>query len=162
LLARILLTPLPIHVGSRVRVYILRLAGFQIGSGCVMWGTPTITGGRDLYRKLTIGQGCWLNVECFFDLGAPISIGDRVAIGHQVMILTTSHEIGPYGQRAAALEARPVCIGTGAWLGARCTILPGVTIGAGAIIAAGAVVSRDVPANTMVAGIPARVIKSLP
>lgn len=81
---------------------------------------------------------------------------------HQVLILTTSHEIGPQGQRAAALEARPVCIGSGAWLGARCTILPGVTIGAGAIIAAGAVVSRDVPANTMVAGIPARVIKSLP
>jgi maltose O-acetyltransferase len=162
LLARMLLTPLPIHVGSRVRVYILRLAGFQIGPGCVMWGTPTITGDGDLYRKLTIGQGCWFNVECFFDLGAPISIGDHVAIGHQVMILTTSHEIGSPGQRAAALEARPVTIKTGAWLGARCTILPGVTVGAGAIVAAGAVVSRDVPSNTMVVGIPARVIKSLP
>jgi maltose O-acetyltransferase len=156
-----LLTPLPIHVGSRVRVYILRLAGFQIGTGCVMWGTPTITGDGDLYRKLTIGQGCWFNVECFFDLGAPISIGDHVAIGHQVMILTTSHQIGSTGQRAAALEARPVTINTGAWLGARCTILPGVTIGAGAIVAAGAVVSRDVPPNTMVVGIPGRVIKPL-
>jgi maltose O-acetyltransferase len=162
LLARMLLAPLPFHVGSRIRVYILRLAGFQIGPGCVMWGTPTITGGSDLYRKLTIGQGCWFNVDCFFDLGAPISIGDHVAIGHQVMILTTSHEIGPNGQRAAALENRPVYIESGAWLGARCTILPGVTIGAGAIIAAGAVVSRDVSPNTMVVGIPARAIKSLP
>ena len=161
-LARMFLAPLPIHVGSRVRVYILRLAGFHIGPGCVMWGTPTITGDGDLYRKLTIGQGCWFNVACFFDLGAPISIGDQVAIGHQVMILTTSHKIGPQGQRAAALEARPVTINSGVWLGARCTILPGVTIGAGAIVAAGAVVSRDVPPNTMVAGIPARVIKSLP
>ena len=162
LLARIILAPLPIHVGSRVRVYILRLAGFQIGPGCVMWGTPTITGDSDLYRKLTVGQGCWFNIECFLDLGASINIGDRVAIGHQVMILTTSHGIGPHGQRAAAPEVRPVCIGSGAWLGARSTILPGVTIGPGAIIAAGAVVTRDVPANTMVAGIPARVIKSLP
>jgi len=162
LLARVLLAPLPIHVGSRVRVYVLRLAGFQIGPGCVMWGTPTITGGGDLYRKLTIGQGCWFNVESFFDLGAPITIGDRVAIGHQVMILTTSHEIGAQNQRAAALETRPVIINSGAWLGARCTILPGVSIGAGAIVAAGAVVSRDVPPNTMVAGIPAQVIKALP
>ena len=162
LLARMLLAPLPIHVGSRVRVYILRLAGFQIGPGCVMWGTPTITGDGDLYRKLIIGQGCWFNIECFLDLGAPISIGDHVAIGHQVMLLTTSHEIGPQGRRAAALDARTVTINSGTWLGARCTILPGVTIGAGAIVAAGAVVSRDVPPNTMVAGIPARVIKSLP
>ena len=161
LLARILLVPLPIHVGSRARVHALRLAGFSIGPGCVMWGTPAITGGRDLYRKLTIGQGCWVNVGSFFDLGASITIGDRVAIGHQVMILTTSHEIGPHDQRAAALETKPVIIGEGAWLGARCTILPGVNIGAGAIVAAGAVVSRDVPPNTMVAGIPARCIKSL-
>ena len=162
LLAQMLLAPLPIHVGSRVRVHVLRLAGFQIGSGCVIWGTPTITGDGDLYRKLTIGQGCWFNVACFFDLGAPINIGDHVAIGHQVMILTTSHEIGPQGQRASALEVHPVTINSGAWLGARCTILPGVTIGAGAIVAAGAMVSRDVPPNTMVAGIPARVVKSLP
>jgi maltose O-acetyltransferase len=161
LLARFLLAPLPIHIGSRVRVYVLRLAGFQVGPGCVMWGTPTITGSGDLYRKLTIGQGCWFNVDCFFDLGAAINIGDQVAIGHQVMILTTSHEIGAPSRRAAALEARPVIINAGAWLGARCTILPGVTIGAGAIIAAGSVVSRNVPPNTMVAGIPARVIKSL-
>lgn len=161
LLAQMLLKPLPVHVGSRIRVYILRLAGFQIGPGCVMWGTPTITGGSDLYRKLIIGQGCWFNIDCFFDLQAPIIIGDQVAIGHEVMILTTSHEIGPPGQRAAALEARSVCIGSGAWLGARCTILPGVTIGAGAIVAAGSVVNRDVPPNTMAAGVPARVIKPL-
>jgi maltose O-acetyltransferase len=161
LLARLILAPLPIHVGSRLRVYVLRLAGFHIGHGCVMWSTPTITGDGDLYRKLRIGQGCWLNIGAFFDLGASITIGDRVAIGHQVMILTTSHEIGPRGQRAAALETKPVNIGEGAWLGARCTILPGVTIGAGAIVAAGAMVSRDVPPNAMVAGIPARVIKSL-
>jgi maltose O-acetyltransferase len=162
LLARLILAPLPIHVGSRLRVHVLRLAGFRIGPGCVMWGTPTITGSGTLYHKLTIGQGCWLNVGIFFDLGASITIGNRVAIGHQVMVLTTSHEIGPREQRAAALETKPVSIDDGAWIGARCTILPGVKIGAGAIVAAGAVVSRDVPPNTMVAGIPARAVKPLP
>jgi maltose O-acetyltransferase len=56
---------------------------------------------------------------------------------------------------------RPVTIGNGAWLGARCTILPGVNVGEGAIVAAGAVVTHDVPANTMVAGVPARAIRDL-
>ena len=161
-LARVLLAPLPIHVGSRLRASILRLAGFKIGPGCVIWGAPTITGNHDLYCKLTIGQGCWVNIGCFFDLGAPITIGDQVAIGHQVVILTTSHEIGTPQRRASALYAKPVSIGTGAWLGARCTILPGVTIGAGAVVAAGAVVNRDVPPNAMVAGVPARIVKTLP
>jgi maltose O-acetyltransferase len=161
-LARLLLAPLPIHVGSRLRVYILRLAGFQIGPGSVIWGTPTITGDDNLYCKLTIGRGCWVNVGCFFDLGAPITIGDQVAIGHQVVILTSSHEVGTQVRRAAALYAKPVSIGAGAWLGARCTILPGVSIGAGSIVAAGAVVNRDVPPNAMVAGVPARVVKTLP
>jgi len=162
LLIQILLAPLPIHVGSRLRVYGLRLAGFRIGRSCVMWGMPHITGGHDLYRKLTIGQGCWFNMGCFFDLGAPITIGDRVAFGHQVMVMTNSHDIGIQQQRAAALCAKPVTIEDGAWLGARCTILPGVTIGAGAIVAAGAVVNRDVAPNTVVAGVPARAIKLLP
>jgi maltose O-acetyltransferase len=162
LLAQLLLAPLPIHVGSRLRVHILRLVGFQIGHGCVMWGTPTIAGGGNLHRKLTIGQGCWFNVGCFFDVGAPITIGDHVAFGHQVVVLTSSHDVGPHDQRAAALYTKSVTIGNGAWLGARCTILPGITIGAGAIVAAGAVVNKDVPPNTMVAGIPARVVKTLP
>src|SRR4051812_796769 len=77
LLARLILMPLPIHVGSRLRVAVLRLAGFQIGSGTLMWGTPTFTGDIELYTKLTIGRRCWLNVGCFLDLGAPITIGDQ-------------------------------------------------------------------------------------
>lgn len=161
LLARLILMPLPSHVGSRLRVAVLRLVGFRIGSGSLMWGTPEITGDADLYAQLTIGQRCWFNVGCFFDLGASITIGDQVAFGHHVVVLTGSHEVGPPAQRAARLYTKPVTIGNGAWLGARCTILPGVTIGAGAIVAAGAVVNRDVPPNTLVAGIPARVVKSL-
>jgi maltose O-acetyltransferase len=162
LVARLILMPLPIHVGSRLRVAVLRLAGFQIGSGSLMWGMPTITGDADLYTKLKIGQRCWFNIGCIFDLGAPITIGDQVAFGHHVVVLTSSHEVGPPTQRAAALYTKPVTISDGAWLGARCTILPGVQIGTGAIVAAGAVVNRDVPPNTMVAGVPARVVKTVP
>lgn len=162
LLARMLLAPLPIHVGGRVRVMVLRLIGFSIGPRTLVCSTPIITGGQRLYGQLRIGCDCWLNVGVFFDLGAPVLIGDRVAIGHEAMLLTSSHAIGSAERRAAALQAGPITIGDGVWLGARCIILPGVSVGAGAMVAAGAVVNRDVPPNAMVAGVPARVVKTLP
>jgi len=153
---------LPRHVGNRLRIYLLRLCGFQIGQGTVMWGAPTITGSGNLYTRLTIGEACWINTDCFLNLGAAIQIGNSVAIGHQVMILTDTHAIGDSTRRAGKLTAAPVSIGNGAWLGARCTILPGVTIGEGAVVAAGAVVTKSVPANVLVGGTPARLLRELP
>jgi maltose O-acetyltransferase len=144
-----------------MRVYALRAAGFQIGHGCVMWGLPTITGGAQLYTNLTIGRNCVFNVGCFFDLGAPIGIGDQVAVGHQVMLLTNSHELGPRSYRAGPLFSKPITIEDGAWLGARSVVLPGVSIGTGAVVAAGAVVAKNVAPNTIVGGVPAQVIRSL-
>ena len=161
LVARMLCAPLPIHVGGRLRALALRMAGFRVGHGTIFAGMPTMTGARPLQRNLEIGAGCWLNVGCFLDLGAAVAIGNRVSFGHQVIVLTQSHVIGPPAQRASVPVSRPVRIGDGAWLGARCTVLPGVTIGAGAIVAAGAVVHEDVPANAMVGGVPARVLRML-
>jgi maltose O-acetyltransferase len=162
LLARVLLAILPIHVGGRVRALGLRLAGFKIGHGTIMAGLPTVNGGRNIYKMLRIGSGCWLNVGCVLDLGASIIIGNRVSMGHGVMVLTGTHALGIPCQRAGRLYTKPVSIGDGAWLGARCTIFPGVKIGAGAVVAAGAVVTQNVPANMMVAGVPAHIIKKLP
>jgi maltose O-acetyltransferase len=161
LIAQILLAPLPIHVGGRLRAIILRLAGFRIGRGTIMAGTPTITLDSHKYKNLMIGEGCWINIGCLFDLGAEIRIGSNVYFGHGVLVLTRSHEIGTAEQRAFAMLVEPVNIGNGVWLGARCTILPGVTIGPGAIVAAGSVVHQDVPPNTLVAGVPARFIREL-
>jgi maltose O-acetyltransferase len=158
LLMNCLLALLPIYVGGRTRMRILRLAGFQIGHGTVIWGTPSISGNRNLYQRLIIGQNCSINIGCFLDLGAKITIGDNVSIGHQVMVLTTSHKMGSAQRRAGELTTLPVTIEDGAWIGARSIILPGVTIGAGAIISAGAVVNKDVPPNTVAAGSPARVV----
>jgi maltose O-acetyltransferase len=160
-LLNILLALLPIYVGNRLRAYCLRMAKFDVGYGTIVCGMPRISGHKDLYRRLKIGHHCMINIDCFLDLGADITIGDRVSIGHQVMILTTSHKIGTADCRAAELTATPVTIEDGAWLGTRCTILPGVRIGAGAIVAAGATVNRDVPPNTLVAGVPARIMKTL-
>lgn len=157
----LLLAPLPMYVGSRLRASGLRLAGFDIGPGTLMWGMPRISGRGNLYRRLKVGRGCMFNVECLLDLGAEITIGDMAMFGHEVMILTTTHKIGSAHCRCDAPRKLPVSIGAGTWVGARCTILPGVTIGAGAVVAAGSVVNKDVPANTLVAGVPARVVKTL-
>ncbi|MFP4435965.1 MAG: acyltransferase [Chloroflexaceae bacterium] len=160
-LVKLLLAPLPMYVGGRLRARMLRLTGFAIESGTMMWGMPRISGRGNLYRRLKVGRGCMFNIGCVLDLGAEIIIGDRVFFGHEVMILTTTHKIGTALCRCDAPRKLPVTIGAGTWVGARCTILPGVTIGAGAVVAAGAVVNKDVPANTLVAGVPARVVKSL-
>lgn len=161
IIARTLLAPLPFHVGGRVRPLVLRLVGFQIGRGTVMAGTPTIIIEGNMHRTLVIGKRCWINIDCLFDLGAEINIGNDVSMGHGVLLLTRSHDIGPSERRASSLAAKPVTIGNGAWLGSRCVILPGVTIGAGAIVGAGAVVHQDVPPDTLVAGVPARAIRAL-
>jgi maltose O-acetyltransferase len=160
-MAQLVLAPLPLYVGTRLRAMVLRLAGFRIGRGTVLWGTPTITGSGDLYKRLIIGDDCWLNAGCFFDLGAPITIGNRIAFGHQVLLMTGSHTLGGPERRCGSLFSRPITIEDGAWIGSRATILPGVTIGAGAVVAAGATVTADVPPNTLVAGTPARVKRSL-
>lgn len=160
-LAQLAMWPLPPHVGNRLRVYLLRQAGFHIGQGTVMWGAPIITGSGDLYTRLHVGRDCWFNGGCLLNLGATIRIGDRVAFGHEVMILTDTHEIGDQGRRAGPLVARPVEIGDGAWIGARAMLLPGVRIGAGAVVAAGAVVTKDVAPHTVVGGTPARSIREL-
>ncbi len=160
-LARMALALLPPFVGSRLRVRVLRLAGLQIGHGTVMWGLPTILGSGDLATRLRIGQECWFNVGCLLDVNADLVIGNRVAFGQEVMILTNGHQIAGSGRRAGALNARPVTIEEGAWLSTRCTILPGVTVGAGAVVAAGAVVTTAVPPNVLVGGVPAQIIREL-
>jgi maltose O-acetyltransferase len=163
LLARLLLKPLPKHVGSRIRSGVLRLVGFNIGEGTIMWDLPEFSGGDDMISMLTIGRHCWLNSGIYLDLGAPIHIGDKVAIGHNVLFMTSSHQInrGPNERRAGPRYAKPITVGDRVWLGARCLILPGVTIGAGAVVAAGATVTQDVPPDCIVAGVPARIVRHI-
>ena len=88
--------------------------------------------------------------------------GSNVNIGPFTKLISDSHELGGPSRRAGKFFADPIVVGDGAWIGASVTVLGGVTIGAGAVVAAGAVVTRDVPANALVAGVPAKVIKHLP
>jgi acetyltransferase-like isoleucine patch superfamily enzyme len=101
----------------------------------------------------------FINHACsFLDMGG-ITLEDHVLIGPKVNLITENHPADPVNRRA--LQCEPILIKQNAWIGAGATILPGVTVGVNSIVAAGAVVSKDVPDNTIVGGIPARIIKSI-
>ena len=109
-------------------------------------------------RHIKIGKKVFINHACsFLDMGG-ITIEDDVQIGPKVNIITENHPIDPLHRKS--LDLKPVLIEKNAWIGAGATILPGVTIGQNAIVAAGAVVNKNVAANTIVGGIPAKLIKA--
>jgi len=121
-----------------------------------------ITGSGNPCRDFSIGTCTLISGALHADIGAPIRIGDNVRIGHDVSLLTVDHEVGPEEMRSGTRKFGPIEIGNGAWLASRVVVLPGVCIGAGAVVGAGSVVTRDVPANTLVVGVPARVVRNLP
>lgn len=142
-------------VPKLARRAILRLVGVRIGrssiaSGCFI-GSP----------QITIGDRTFVNVGVFFDGLGYITIGDHVHIAMEVMLLTSTHEFGDSDRRAGTLTASQIDIADGAWVGARAIILPGVTIGQGAVIAAGSIVTTSCDPNTVYAGSPARPVRRL-
>jgi acetyltransferase-like isoleucine patch superfamily enzyme len=112
------------------------------------------------YGKHTkIGKNVFINFDCvFLDLGG-ITIEDNVLIAPKVSLLTEGHPTSIEDRHS--LIPKPIHIKKNAWIGANATILQGVTIGENAIVAAGSVVSKDVPDNTIVGGIPAKIIKTI-
>ena len=92
---------------------------------------------------------------------APVKIGDYVMIGPNTLITTVNHPLSPQKRRQHIGQAKRVTIGRDVWIGGNCTILPGVTIGNNVVIAAGAVVTKDVPSNCVVGGVPAKMIREI-
>lgn len=119
---------------------------------------PPFTTNLGIFTR--IGKNVFINHSCsFLDLGG-ITIEDDVMIGPQVKLVTENHPLDPKLRKG--LICKPIVLKKNAWIGAGATVLPGVTVGENAVVAAGAVVSKDVPDNTVVAGIPAKVIKEIP
>jgi maltose O-acetyltransferase len=143
--------------GRLVRRWTIRLAGARLPR------SAHVLGGTYFSRasNLRVGERCLINRNCYLDLHAPITLGDDVVIGHGASIITSRHAIGPSQRRAGPVEGVGVVIGAGTWIGANATVLPGVVVGPGAIVGAGAVVTADVPADTVVAGMPARQVRHL-
>ena len=113
----------------------------------------------DYGHNIKIGERVFINSNVMMvDLGG-ITIGDDVLIGPGAYLLSVNHGLKP--KQRKELELKPVLIKKNAWIGARATICPGVIVGENAVIAAGAVVTKDVPKNTVVAGVPAKIIKKI-
>ena len=106
-----------------------------------------------------VGKNVYINHACSMLALGTITIEDDVLIGPKCNLITEGHPVDPNNRKA--LEVKPVVIKKNAWLGAGVTILPGITVGENSIVAAGAVVNKDVPANSVVAGVPAKVIKEI-
>jgi maltose O-acetyltransferase len=152
------------HVISHLPSYTLRHAwyrhvlGWQIASDArILMGQHLQTGGaRSGRHKVSIGKGSVINDHCRMHINGGITIGERVSISAGTWLLTGGHDMN---DTQFTTIYRPISIGNAVWIGARATILAGVTIGDGAVVMAGAVVSRDVPPYTVVGGVPAKVIK---
>lgn len=160
-LATAAVRPLPHLMACNLRAALHRLGGVAVTRGTLIAGGLRVEGPGRAAERITIGSGCWINTGCLLDASAEITIGDDVALGQNVSVITGTHDIGPHERRAGELIARPVRICSGAWIGAGSILLPGVVVGPGAIVAAGSVVTRDVEADTLVAGVPARLVRRL-
>lgn len=140
---------------EQIREQLSIITGQQIDESTTIF-TPFHT---NFGRHIQLGKNVFINHACtFLDLGG-IVIEDEVLIGPQVNIITENHPVNPKERKM--LELKAVIIKRNAWIGANATILPGVTIGENSVVAAGAVVTKDVPANTVVGGVPAKVIKEI-
>jgi len=110
-------------------------------------------------RFIDIGKHVFINHACsFLDMGG-ITLEDNVLLGPRVNLVTENHPLSPSERRG--MLCQPILIKRNAWIGAGATILPGVTIGENAVVAAGSVVTKDVPDNVVVAGVPAKIVKEI-
>jgi maltose O-acetyltransferase len=126
-------------IGDRVR----------IDGGCTIWGPG----------RITIGTGTVINRGVILDGRFPLTIGNHVSVSIQSALLTLEHDLSDPNFRAVGA---PICIGDRVFIGTRAVVLPGVSIGENAAVAAGAVVTKNVPAATIVGGVPARPIGNRP
>lgn len=143
------------HTPEEIRELFSMLIGKPVDRTFAMF-PPFYT---DCGKNISVGKNVFINSGCRFQDQGGITIGDGVLIGHNVMLATLNHDIDP--RKRSTMHPAPIVIGNNVWIGANATVVPGVTIGDGAIIAAGAVVTKDIPANVIVGGVPAKVIKKI-
>lgn len=143
------------HSDEELRALMSRLVGYRVDDGFRLF-PPVYT---DFGKNIKIGKDVFVNSGCCFQDQGGVTLGDGCLVGHNVVFATLDHDKRP--GRRGDMTAAPIVVGKDVWIGAHATILKGVTIGDGAIVAAGAVVTRDVPPNTIAAGVPARVVKTI-
>jgi acetyltransferase-like isoleucine patch superfamily enzyme len=157
------MVPYRLALFPQLRAPWLRLLGARIGRRTVLHDVRFF----NLYRRglggLEIGEECFVGDECLLDLAEGVRLERQVTLAERVLILTHTN----VGYRDHPLQARfpamaaPVVVEAGSFLGANVTVLPGVRVGAESFVAAGSVVTADVPPRTLVAGVPARPLRTI-
>lgn len=141
------------HEAEEVRDLFGRLTGKRIDESVTLF--PPFY--ADFGKNITVGKDIFINYNCnFMDRGG-ITIEDGALIGPGVNLITINHEMDPSKRHVTI--SKPIRVCKNVWIGAGATVMPGITIGEGAIVSAAAVVTKDVPPNAVVAGVPAKVIK---
>ena len=147
------------RVGSNARIVgrpYVRCRDLTIGDDFLLWSDvrATVLEGTG---SMSFGDRCFVNVGVTIVADESVRIGSDVAIGHDAFVIDT----GMHGLEGRPPTTSPVTIGDGAWVAARAMVLPGVTVGSRSVVAAGSIVTRDVPDDTLVAGSPAVVVRTL-
>jgi len=143
------------HEPEELAALFSRLIGKPVGEGFGLF-PPFYT---DFGKNITIGKNVFINAGCKFQDQGGIVIEDGALIGHNVVLATLNHDMDP--EKRQQLHPAPIHIGRRVWIGAGAVVTQGVTIGDNAVVAAGAVVTRDVPENVVVGGVPAKILKAL-
>ncbi|HTH99389.1 MAG TPA: sugar O-acetyltransferase [Acidisoma sp.] len=150
------LNRLTINDADEIRALFSELTGKRVDESFLLI-PPFYTAGGD---EIRVGRRVFINQNCtFYDLGG-LDIADDVMIGPNVSLITAGHPLEP-SQRRTATIGKPIAIERNVWIAAGATIIGGVTVGENAVVAAGSVVTKDVPPNTLVGGVPARVIRPI-
>lgn len=143
------------HTHDEVRGLLSGLFGYEVPQSLRVF-PPFYT---DFGKNIYVGEGVFINACCHFQDHGGVTLGGGCQIGHNVVFATLNHGLSPE-ERKSTYPA-PIVLGKNVWVGSNATILQGVTIGDNAVVAAGAVVTKDVAANTVVGGVPARFIKTI-
>lgn len=143
------------HSQEELRTLMSRLLGKPVDETFKMF-PPFYT---DFGKNITIGHHVFINACCHFQDHGGVTLGDNCLVGHNVVFATLNHGIAPDAR--TSMHPAPIVVGRNVWIGSNSTILQGVTIGDNAIIAAGSVVTKDVAANTIVGGVPAKLLRAI-
>lgn len=143
------------HTNEEIRALFSELTGRDVDETFVLF-PPFYT---DCGKNIKVGKNVFINSGCCFQDQGGVIISDDVLIGQQVVLATLNHDIEP--SKRKDMFPRPIKIGKNVWIGAHATILSGVEIGENSIVAAGAVVTKSVPDNVVVAGVPAKIIRHI-
>ena len=138
---------------DEVRELFCKLTASKIDKSCI-WIPPFYT---EFGKNIKLGKNVFINSGCHFQDNGGIEIGDGTMIGPRAVIVTLNHDLNP--QTRLTATPKPVKIGKNVWIGANCTILPGVSIGDNSVIGAGSVVVKSIASNVVAVGNPARVVK---